>query len=149
MDSELFLQQLRDLPLEEGRTYIQIHTAELADHAAIGNLIKDEAQRQESIAPFVSLKLAELLIFFGEYVHHPSSHALGLLAKGMAFYRLGRYQAAIEHLDAAGEKFLCLEDEVGWARTRMCWILPAIWLGRTEEAVQVAARAREIFLRHS
>ncbi len=149
MDTELFLQYLRDLPLEEGRTYIQTHIAELADYAVIGNLIKDEAQRQENIAPFVALKLAELLIFFGEYVHHPSSHALGLLAKGMAFYRLGRHQAAIEHLDDAGKEFQSLEDEVGWARTRACWMLPAIWLGCTEEALQVAAHVREIFLRHS
>ncbi|HYX51771.1 MAG TPA: tetratricopeptide repeat protein, partial [Ktedonobacteraceae bacterium] len=105
-------------------------------------------QRQENIAPFVSLKLAELLIFYSEYVRHAPSYSLGLLAKGMAFYRLGRHQAALENLDAAGEEFQHLGDEVGWARTRMCWILPAIWLGRTEEALQAAACAREIFLRH-
>jgi CHAT domain-containing protein len=148
MDNNLFLQHLRVLSLEEGCAYIQEHIAELSDRAAVGVLIKDEAQRQENIAPFVSLKLAELLIFFGKYMHHIPSHSLGLLAKGMAFYRLGRHQAAIENLDAAREEFLYLGDEVGWARTRMCWILPAIWLGRTEEALQVADRAREIFLRH-
>lgn len=149
MDNEQFLQHLRDLSLEEGRGYIQGHISEVSDYAAAGVLIKEEAQRQESIAPFVSLKLAELLIFFGEYVHHTPSYSLGLLAKGMAFYRLGRHQAAIENLDAAAEEFLRLGDEVGWARTRMCWILPAIWLGRTGEALQVASHAREIFIRHS
>src|SRR6266566_1816262 len=148
MDTELFLKNLRDLPLEEGKVYIQEHIDELADHAAAGGLIKDEAQRQENIAPFISLKLAELLIFFGQYIHHTPSYSLGLLARGMAFYRLGRHQAAIENLDAAAEEFLRLGDEVCWARTRMCWILPAIWLGRTEDALQVASRAREIFIQH-
>ena len=148
MDTDLFLQNLLDLSLDVGKAYIQEHVDELSDHAAVGVLIKEEAQRQENIAPVISLKLAELLIFFGEYVHHHPSFSLGLLAKGMAFYRLGRHQAAIENLDAAAEEFLLLGDEVGWARTRMCWILPAIWLGRTEEVLQVATQAREIFLRY-
>ena len=39
MDSDLFLQQLRDLRLEDGRAYIQAHAAELEDHAAFGNLL--------------------------------------------------------------------------------------------------------------
>jgi len=81
MDSDLFLQQLRDLSLEDGRAYIQVHTAELEDHTTFGSLLADEALRL-LYTPFVSLKLAELLIFFGEYVQHVSSHALGLKAKG-------------------------------------------------------------------
>ncbi|TMD65804.1 MAG: hypothetical protein E6I91_09735, partial [Chloroflexi bacterium] len=79
MDTDLFLQHLRDLPLEEGHVYIREHIDELSDHAAIGNLLADEALRL-LYTPFLSLKLAELLIFFGEYVHHSSSHALGLKA---------------------------------------------------------------------
>jgi hypothetical protein len=109
MDNEPFLQHLRDLSLEEGRVFIQEHASELADHTTIGNLIADEALRL-LYSPFVSLKLAELLIFFGEFFHHPSSHALGLKAKGDALVQLGHYQAAMESLDAAGEEFLRLGD---------------------------------------
>ena len=109
MDTDLFLQHLRDLPLEEGRTYIQTHISELADHAAIGNLMADEALRL-LYTPFVSLKLAELLIFFGEYVHHTSSHALGLKAKWDALMMIGHHHSAIECLDAAGGEFLSLGD---------------------------------------
>jgi len=86
MDNELFLQRLRDLGLEEGRIYIQEHVEGLADHAGVGNLIKDEALRQQNISPLTSLKLGELLIFFGEYVQHPPSYALGLIAKGDASF---------------------------------------------------------------
>src|SRR6266487_293583 len=146
MDNELFLQQLRDLPVEEGKTYIQARVAELADHAASGVLIADEALRQLYTAPFVSLKISELLIFFGEYLHHALSHALGLKAKGDALRFIGHYQASLECLDAAGEEFLHLGDEVNWAHTRISWILASTWIGRAEEALQEATRARQMFL---
>jgi len=146
MDNDLFLQHLRELSLEDGRAYIQAHAAELVDHAAVGDLIADEALRQ-LYTLFVSLKLAELLIFFGDYVHHVPSHALGLKAKGDALVQIGHYQAAMECLDAAGEEFLSLGDERNWARSRISWMTACAWLGHVEEALQQAARAREVFLR--
>src|SRR5438552_2430673 len=147
MDTDLFLQNLRDLSLEEGKVYIQEHIDELADHAAIGNLLADEALRL-LYSPFVSLKLAELLIFFGEYVQHMSSHALGLKAKGDALVQIGHFQAAIEGLDAAGDEFLHLGDEGNWARSRISWIIACASLGYVEKALQQATRAREVFLRY-
>ena len=101
MDNNLFLEQLRELSLEDGKAYIREHAAEIEDHAAFGNLLADEALDQ-LYTPFVSLKLAELLIFFGEYVNHLSSHALGLKAKGDALVQIGHHQVATEQLDAAG-----------------------------------------------
>ena len=145
MDTELFLQHLRDHTLEEGRAYIQTHVSEIADHASFGDLFAEEALKQLYTNPAVSLKLAELLIFFGEHIHHVSSHALGLKAKGDALRAIGLHQAAIECLDAAGEEFLRLGDEGNWARSRISWIASCAWLGRVEEALQEAARAREIF----
>jgi len=147
MDNDLFLQHLRELSLEEGKAYIQEHVEELADHAAVGELLADEALHL-LYTPFVSLKLAELLIFFGEYVQHTSSHALGLKAKGDVLRYIGHHQAAMECLDAAGEEFLRLGDESNWARSRISWILACAWLGRVEEALQQATRARDVFLRH-
>ncbi len=148
MENALFLQDLRNLSLEEGRAYILAHAKELADHAATGILIAEEALRQLYIAPLVSLKLAELLIFLGEYVHHSQAYALGLKAKGDAIRFLGDYKASLEYLDAAGEEFLRMGDEVGWAHSRISWIPSCAWLGRVEEALREAARAREVFLRH-
>jgi tetratricopeptide (TPR) repeat protein len=145
MDTELFLQTLRDLSLEEGKVYIQEHVDELSDHAAIGNLLADEALRL-LYSPFVSLKLAELLIYFGECVQHTSSHALGLKAKGDALRYIGHHQAAIECLDAAGDEFLGLGDVGNWARSRISWITASAWLGRIEEALQEGNRARDSFV---
>jgi CHAT domain-containing protein len=145
MDADLFLQHLRDLSLEEGKAYIQEHIDELSDHASVGNLLADEALRL-LYTPFVSLKIAELLIFFGDYVQHTSSHALGLKAKGDAMMMIGHHQAAIECLDAAGEEFQHLGDEGNWARSRISWIISAAWLGQVEEALHAADLARQVFL---
>ncbi len=148
MDNHLFLQQLRELSLAEGKAYIQVYIEELTDRVAIGTLIKDEALRQDHTDPFIALKLAELLIFFGESVQHAPSHALGLMAKGNTLKTIGHHQAALEYLDAAGEEFLRLEDAVGWARSRISWIISATWLGHVEEALQEAMRARDVFLQN-
>ncbi len=146
LDTDLFLQNLRDLSLEEGKVYIQEHIDELADHAAVGNLLADEALRL-LYSPFVSLKIAERLIFFGDYVHHTSSYALGFKAKGDALMAIEHHQAAMEYLDNAGDLFLKLGDERNWARSRISWIISAAWLGSVEEALQEATRARDVFLR--
>ena len=146
MDTDLFLQRLRELPIEDGRAYIQEHIAELADHKAIGELLADEALRV-LYAPFLSLKIAELLIFYGELTEDVYSHALGLKAKGDALVQISHYEAAMQSLDVAGEEFLRLEDEMNWARSRISWMIASAWLGNVEEAIQAATRAREVFLR--
>src|SRR5438270_950625 len=131
MDNELFLQYLREHTLEEDRVYIQEHVAELSDHAAIGNVLADEALRL-LYTPFVSLKIAELLIFFGDYAQHLSSHALGLKAKGDVLTEIRHHEAGLESLDAAGQEFLSLGDEGNWARSRISWVLSAGYLGRID-----------------
>jgi tetratricopeptide (TPR) repeat protein len=146
MDINLFLQYLRDHTLEEGHAYIQEHIADLTDHKFIGELLEEEALRI-LYTPFASLKLAELLISFGEYVSHLPSHALGLKSKGDALMMIGHYQAAMECSDAAGEEFLCLGDEGNWARSRIGWVYSVACLGRSEEALIEAKRARDVFIR--
>lgn len=146
MDDALFLQQLRDLSLEDGRAYIQEHISELSDHKAIGELLAEEALRV-LYTPFLSLKLAELLISYDEYIGHLPSHALGLKAKGDALLQIGHNQAAMDALDAAGEEFLRLGDEGNWARSRISWVLSAGWLGRVEDALKAGEQARNVFLR--
>src|SRR5450755_3676863 len=146
MDTNLFLQYLRDHTLEEGRAYIQEYIAELSDHKFIGELLEEEAMRI-LYTPFASLRLAELLIFFGEYVSYLPSHALGLKSKGDALMMIGHHQAAMEYSNAAGEEFLCLGDEGNWARTRIGWVYSAACLGRAEEALLEAKRARDVFIR--
>ncbi len=144
MDRELFLQYLRDHSLEEGRAYIQEHITELSDHKTIGEWLADEALRL-LYTPFLSLKIAELLSFFGECSSHLSSHALGLKAKGDALVQIGHYEAALVSLDAAGEEFLSLGDQRNWARSRISWVSAAGYLGRIENALQATEQACSVF----
>jgi CHAT domain-containing protein/tetratricopeptide (TPR) repeat protein len=146
IDASQLLQRLHDLDLEEGRSLIMQSAADLNDQAAFGVALADEALK-ELYTPFLSLKLAELLIFFGNHIQHPSSHALGLKAKGDALVQIGHFQAAIECLDAAGEEFLGMGNEGNWARTRISWVTASESLGRVEEALQEAEHARNTFER--
>ena len=146
IDTSQLLQLLHDLDLEEGRRLIMQSSAHLSDQAAFGVALADEAWK-ELYMPFLSLKLAELLVFFGDHIQHLSSHALGLKARGDALVQIGHFQAAIECLDAAGEEFLHMGDEGNWARSRMSWIMASESLGRVEEALQEAERARNVFER--
>jgi CHAT domain-containing protein len=148
MDDKVFLQRLCDLSLAEGCAYIQAHTTEFADSAIVAVLMREESLRQRNINAFVSLKLAELLIFLGEHLQHAPSYAFGLLAKGDALSHIGHYKAALECLNDAGDAFLHLGDEVNWAHTRISWIIACAWLGQVEEALQEAAHVRKVFLQH-
>lgn len=144
MDNASLLQYLRESSLEEGRAYLIAHSEELTDYNAVSKLLEDEALAK-LYSPFLSLKLAELLTFFGEHTHHLPAHALGLKAKGDALVQIRLYQAALENLDAAAKEFLNLEDEENWARTRISWMVGATSLGQVEDALREAAKAREIF----
>lgn len=148
MDNAQFLQYLCDHSTEEGRAYIQSHMDELSDYDVFASMIADEALRLRDAKPLQSLKLAELLTFLGEVAQQPLLHALGLKAQGDVFDYMGQFQAALACLDMAGEEFLKLGDAVNWARTRVAWIISCAWLGRTEDALQEANRARDVLLKH-
>ena len=138
------IQHLYDLDLEQGKAYIQSHISELQDHVAVGKLLEQEAL-DKLYSPLLSLKLAELLIFFGEYTNHKHSYALGLKAKGDALVQIGHYQAAMECLDVAGEEFLQLGEEGDWARSRISWVTACAWQNNIEKALAEAEKARKVF----
>lgn len=144
MNNEAFLQRLRDGSLEEGRAYINEQIAELGDYDAVGNALADEALAR-LYSPFLSLKLAELLTFYGEQVQHLPTRALGLKARGDALVQMTLYQAALESLDESGTLFLQVGDEENWAHSRISWMTAATSLGQVEEALRAAGKAREIF----
>ena len=146
MEATQFLQQLQVLDLEEGRSLITKYASTMDDHAAFGVLLADEALEQSYANPTISLKLAELLIFFGDYFTHPSSRALGMKAKGDILKTIGLHRAALECLDEAGDEFLRLGDAGNWARSRISWIISCAWLGETARALDEGNRARDTFV---
>ncbi len=146
---QTFLQHLCNLPLEEGKVYLRAQHIAASEYTQVGEQIEEESLRQWHIDPSISLKLGELLIFFGEYTEHAPSRALGFVAKGNAFRMLGHYQAAITCSDIAGDMFLQLQQEVSWAKTRMSWVTAKMWLGHLDEALQEAERTRDVFIKHN
>src|SRR5437588_10038022 len=144
---------LAALPLKnekEGRLVLQTHICAFDDTAIalLVELIKREADRQWNKDAEVSFNLAGYLLAIGDLVHNKAYHALGLMARGDALRRMDRDQDALPFFDAAGEEFLEVGDEVGWARTRIGRVSACLQLNRTSEALRDAAAAREIFLLH-
>ena len=111
-------------------------------------LLKREADRRWSDETPRSYILAGHLLSLGDITRNRYAHALGLMTRGESLRRMGRDAEAIEYLDAAGEEFLSVGDEAGWARTRIGRVSACIQLNRYSEALRDAAAAREIFMRY-
>lgn len=117
------------------------------DHDTLFTRLKDEAERYRMRDVPSSLRLAEGLIFAAGQVGHARHRAMGLLARGDAIRTLGRFAEAAALLNEAGDILLELGDEVGWARTRLGWLLVAYELGQGEQALSNVSRAREVLVR--
>ncbi len=142
------------LPLdneEAGKQILQAHIPELDDEAIalMVELIKREADRQWNKDGRISFILSGFLLFIGTMARNKSYHALGLMARGDALRRMDRNQEALPFFDAAGAEFLEIEDEVGWARTRIGRVSASLQLNRTTEALRDAAAARDVFMRNN
>lgn len=142
------------LPLkseEEGRQILQTYIPTFDDEAIgeLVDLIKREADHQWNKDGRISFILSGYLLLIGDVTRDKSYHALGLMARGDALRRMDRDQEALPFFDAAGEEFLAIEDEVGWARTRIGRVNASLQLNRTTEALRDAAAAREVFIRHN
>src|SRR2546429_2320405 len=134
----------------EGWQLLQLcmHTFDTSSMALLVKLIKREADRQWNNNAQLSFILAGYLLAIGDLVHSKAYHALGLMARGDALRRMDRDQDALPFFDAAGEEFLEVDDEVGWARTRIGRVSACLQLNRTSEALRDATAAREVFMRH-
>ena len=135
---------------EQGRQYIQSYVAQLhgSDLDEFVYLLKKEGDRLWAKDASASLKLSGHLMLIGELKKTPYYHALGLMARGDALRRLDRDADALPFFDAAGEEFLEIGDEEAWARTRFGRISACLFLNRTTEALQDAAKAHDIFIRY-
>src|SRR5579859_853773 len=135
---------------KEGRVLLQTHISTYDDASIVllVDLIKREADRQWIKDSALSFTLAGYLMAVGDLTGIKAYHALGLMARGDALRRMDRDHDALPFFDAAGEEFLEVSDEVGWARTRIGRVSACLQLNRTSEALRDAAAAREIFLRH-
>lgn len=110
--------------------------------------LKHEADRYWSINPHHALALADRIVTIGERRGDAWQTALGLMARGDALKFLGRMKEAWAVLEQAGSMFEAINDEVGWARTRIGRLYLAEKLNHVAHALADADRARTIFIRY-
>src|SRR5581483_4125381 len=144
------VESLLDMNEEQGRQLLQSHTP-LFNDAALERLVyllKKEADHQWTHEGQRSLVFSGYLLLVSEITQNKYYYALGLMTRGDALRRMDRDRDALPFFDAAGEEFIALGDEIGWARTRVGRVSACLRLNRTTEALRDAATAREIFVRH-
>ncbi|BCL79878.1 SNAP and CHAT domain-containing protein [Ktedonobacteria bacterium brp13] len=110
--------------------------------------LKREADQNWYVSVERSLLFSGYLLLIGDLTRNMSYHALGLMARGDALRRMNRNQEALPFFDAAGEEFLAINDEVGWARTRFGRMGACLRLNRTSEALRDAEAARDVFMHY-
>jgi CHAT domain-containing protein len=142
--------ELLSMNERQGRQFLQnnLPTIDDASLTMLVKLIKSEADRQWAKDSGRSFMLAGYLLLIGDMIHNKYVHALGLWVRGDALRRMDRDQEALPFLDAAGDEFLAVGDEVSWARTRIGRVSACMQLNRTGEALRDAAAAREVFIRY-
>ncbi len=148
MDAQTFVSGLLRLRGEAAEQFIAEHAPQVDDLDAAAQQLKDEAQAQETRDLAVSLVIADQLLSLAHWTKAPRHHALGLLARGNVRMRQGHHRQAIDCFDGAGADFLKAGDEIGWARTRISYLWSASKTGLTEQAIEQAEQAQEIFRRH-
>jgi tetratricopeptide (TPR) repeat protein len=93
-----------------------------------------------------AMRTAQAALEIAEQIDDDRSRALALRAIGNACHVSDRYTEALEHYEKASDIFLRLGDRVEAARTLSNEVMPLALLGRPDEALERAGRAREIFL---
>jgi CHAT domain-containing protein/tetratricopeptide (TPR) repeat protein len=108
------------------------------------------AEHYLTVDPARALELADALVAAAAWAGDARSGALGLLGRGDAMRRLGRLQEAVAALDEAGAAFRALPggDEVGWARTRIGWVVAQHALGDWQSVPETVGAAMAVFTRH-
>jgi CHAT domain-containing protein len=142
------IQRLASVEAADDQRRLLERAAATCDVEELLSLLKEEALRYHTVDPKVSLRLAEALILGAGLSARPEHLPLGLMAKGDALRYLGHYPEALDLLEEAGATFLAQRDQVGWARTRIGWLIAAHSLGRAAEALPVVERARQVFVSH-
>jgi CHAT domain-containing protein len=150
MTPQELVQALQTAHGEQGRHLLQVHVPHLSTKALeyLIYYIKREADRSWADDVQQSFLFSGYLLFIADLTQNKYCHALGLMARGDSLRRMDREQEAIPFLDAAGEEFLAMNDEVSWARTRIGRVSACLRLGRTTEALRDAEAAHDIFIRH-
>ncbi len=110
--------------------------------------LKAEVDRNWSRDLQRSFALASRIVAIGQARQDRQQEALGLMAQGDTLKYMDRYEEAWNKLNQAGEMFRSVNDQVGWARTRIGRLVSGVKLNRASEALADVEYARTIFSEH-
>jgi CHAT domain-containing protein len=116
--------------------------------AELAEQLKAESDRLLHVNPRQSLVVAEDIAELAKRAGLPSLDGLGQLAVGDALRELGRYREALSAYARAAEVYATLNDDVGWARSRIGATLTWRYTGVTAENLAEIDRARGILSEH-
>jgi CHAT domain-containing protein/tetratricopeptide (TPR) repeat protein len=142
------VQRLLELGDEGKRQHLIERALATLDHEDFLTFVRSEAERYFHVDPRTTLLLAGALICASDVAGRQRHHALGLMAKGDALRVLGSYGESLQYFEDAAREFLAQGDEVGWARTRIGWIVSLQWLGQATGALPDVDRAHAVLAGH-
>jgi tetratricopeptide (TPR) repeat protein len=116
--------------------------------AEVAEELKAESDRLLHVDPPRALQLAEQIWNLGDLASNPSVRALGDLARADALRKLGRYRDALSAYGRAADLYRGLDDEVGWARTRIGAAVTWRYTGVSADELEGIDRARAILSQH-
>src|SRR5207302_5591573 len=102
-----------------GRLHRLLERAAIEAPRQVAELLKAEAERQNFIVPGRSMPIARAIETIGGLAHQPGLAGLGAMTAADALREQGHYTEALQEYERAGTLYLSVQDEVGWARTRL------------------------------
>jgi tetratricopeptide (TPR) repeat protein len=140
----------RLLLLDDARARAAVLATELSglDAADLAANLKAVAERELHRDAARSRDIGRLIEEVGAVAGDHSLVALGMMTRADALREMGRYIDAVAAYDAAAIAFEQIDDEVGWARTRIGATLTSRYTGHGARVVADAERARAILAHH-
>ncbi len=115
---------------------------------AVLGVIKEASEQALEVAQEQALVLADTLIEGAVLAGRPDYLALGMMAKGDALRVGGDYPASLRWFNRAAVAFEAQGDTVGWARTRIGWVVSRQKVGEPGDVAREVDRARRVLVAH-
>jgi CHAT domain-containing protein len=140
---ERLVQQLKDRPAAAVglvQEWLAAHVSADERECAL-TAVKNESERLLVVDSSAAEHLAEALAVGAELASMPRFMALAAMARGDVRRVQGRYADAVALYEEGGQACQTLGDSIGWARSRIGWVLASQYCGRGREALPIAELA--------
>ena len=142
-DLEQLVQELQERPASATvrlGVWLAAHESATERERAL-TAVKNESERLLVVDSAAAEHLAEVLAAGAESANLPHFKALAAMAQGDVRRAQGRYPEAVMLYESAGQACQAQGDTIGWARSRIGWVIASQYCGRGREALPAAERA--------